>query len=303
MSIFERAAAFMARNARPVDWARFRYHFMEGTKQNVLDALAAYQNEDGGFGHALEADSWNPDSCPIQTWCATEILREVDAVDPAQPIVQGIVRYLTGGAHFRDGRWLAEVPSNDEHPHAPWWSYGDNVWEEWGYNPTAALSGFLLRVTLPGSAAYCLAEGLAKDAVDSLLAPGRAYDMNELPCYIRLYEDIAAENLFSDMLPALREACADAVAAVVTRDTALWSQYAAKPSQFLLSCDHFAYAGVADLAEFEVDWIIKTQRDDGAWDIPWTWTGYPDAWAVSKRWWQGNGVILNLRYLRGFGKL
>lgn len=59
-----------------------------------MSALAEYQNEDGGFGHALEADSFNPNSAPIQTWTATEILHEI-ALEEDHPIVRGILAYLT----------------------------------------------------------------------------------------------------------------------------------------------------------------------------------------------------------------
>ncbi|MDR1558441.1 MAG: hypothetical protein LBS84_01860 [Clostridiales bacterium] len=68
---FDRARAFIYRNARPLDITRFQVHFENGSKDAVLTALAAYQNEDGGFGHALEPDAWNPNSSPIQTWTAT----------------------------------------------------------------------------------------------------------------------------------------------------------------------------------------------------------------------------------------
>jgi hypothetical protein len=94
---FEKDRAFIYRNARPLDFARFQFHFKNGSRDAVLNALAAYQNEDGGFGHALEADLWNPNSSPIQTWTATEILREVGHTDSAHPIIQGILRYLASG--------------------------------------------------------------------------------------------------------------------------------------------------------------------------------------------------------------
>ena len=74
---YEKAKSFIYRNARPIDYARWNYHFENGSVQNVVTVLKCYQNEDGGFGHALEADCWNPKSSPVQTWCATEILREL----------------------------------------------------------------------------------------------------------------------------------------------------------------------------------------------------------------------------------
>jgi len=96
---FNRACLFIYRNARPLDIARWQYHFESGSKDSVLTALAAYQNEDGGFGHALEPDAWNPNSVPIQTWTATEILREIDFTDSTHPIIQGILRYRGASLH------------------------------------------------------------------------------------------------------------------------------------------------------------------------------------------------------------
>jgi len=58
---------WMYREARPIDLARWQYHFENGTQNEVIHSLAAYQNSDGGFGYGLEADSANPNSSPIQT--------------------------------------------------------------------------------------------------------------------------------------------------------------------------------------------------------------------------------------------
>jgi hypothetical protein len=86
-STYQNARAFIYRNARPLDFARWQYHFEGGGKDAVLTALSAYQNEDGGFGHALEPDSWNPNSVPLQTWTATEILREIKKVAVIQILI------------------------------------------------------------------------------------------------------------------------------------------------------------------------------------------------------------------------
>ncbi len=86
MNTFDKARKFIYRNARPIDLARWQYHFETGNKEVVLNVLSNYQNMDGGFGHALEADAWNPNSSPIQTWCATEVLREIEFADKNHPI-------------------------------------------------------------------------------------------------------------------------------------------------------------------------------------------------------------------------
>lgn len=78
---YKRITNWVYRNARPLDLARWKYHFEDGDLPAVLEALAAYQNEDGGFGHALEPDAWNPHSSPIQTATAVERLLEVHLQD------------------------------------------------------------------------------------------------------------------------------------------------------------------------------------------------------------------------------
>lgn len=66
------------RQARPIEWARWRYHFEESSQADVLKCLKVYQNSDGGFGRGLEADSLNPASSPITTSQGISILKEID---------------------------------------------------------------------------------------------------------------------------------------------------------------------------------------------------------------------------------
>ena len=51
--LYEKARRFVHLNARPLDFARWRYHFENGSAEDVLRILAFYQNDDGGFGHGL----------------------------------------------------------------------------------------------------------------------------------------------------------------------------------------------------------------------------------------------------------
>ena len=53
---FDAAAAFVVANARVIDRRRFYRLFGDGDARPVRDAVAAYRNDDGGFGHALEPD-------------------------------------------------------------------------------------------------------------------------------------------------------------------------------------------------------------------------------------------------------
>jgi hypothetical protein len=89
---FDAAAAFIAANARVVDRRRFQRMFGGGGAAPVRDAVAAYRNDDGGLGHALEPDCRAPGSQPLAVDLGLRILDETDAWD--QDLVLGACDWL-----------------------------------------------------------------------------------------------------------------------------------------------------------------------------------------------------------------
>jgi hypothetical protein len=85
----------------------------------VRDAVAAYRNEDGGFGHALEPDGRAPGSQPAATEMALRILDEADAWDEA--LVRGACDWLAAVAPAEGGAAFVEAGPLEGGPHAPWW--------------------------------------------------------------------------------------------------------------------------------------------------------------------------------------
>ena len=53
---FDRARQFLKTQARPLDRALFEYRFEDGPIEPVIEELARFQNDDGGFGNGLELD-------------------------------------------------------------------------------------------------------------------------------------------------------------------------------------------------------------------------------------------------------
>lgn len=301
MTELEQAQSFIYRNARPLDLARWQYHFEGGSRDTVLAALAYYQNEDGGFGHALEADCWNPQSAPIQTWTATELLREVGHAGPAHPLVQGILRYLGSGQDFDGHIWASTLPGNNDGPHAPWWHWESGRCAFDDYNPTACLAGFLVRFAPQDSGPYQLGCRVAREAAAHT---GWEQDMHSVQCYVGLLAYLReAGRLDLAEEAGLARRVHEAVRAVITQDTAQWATgYICRPSQFFCTRDSEFYPENRAIANYECDFIRQTQQPDGAWSVNWSWGSYPEQWAVSKNWWKANGVIRNLLYLRGMEK-
>ena len=301
---FEKARAFMYRNARPLDLARFQYHFENGSQEAVLNILSYYQNEDGGFGHAVEADCWNPNSIPLHSNTASEIIREIDVVDSQQPVIQGLLKWYASGKHFNGKSWEITVESNNDYPHAPWWHTESVSSCHTDYNGTAQIAGFIARYADKGSDIFKLGVRIANEAIEAL-SPDEIRDMHTCVCYMRMAE-LFEKGKATEYIPfdELKEKLHISINKLIVTDTSKWSGYVCQPSCFINSKESEYYLANKEIADYECKHIINTQLADGSWNIGWTWGGnYPDEWAISKNWWKGQWIIQNLLYLKGFGLL
>ena len=302
MNHFELARTFIYRNARPLDLARWQYHFEQGSRENVLRALAAYQNEDGGFGHALEADSFNPHSCPIQTLTAAVILKEIGLTDPAHPIIQGMLRYLDSGADFDEAhhQWLNTVPSNNDYPCAVWWKYGENG-SSFRYNPTAGLVGFLLRFASPDSALYRKALVLAKEAVDWFLTQEPEAEQHVAACFIGLYEDCAAAGVEPFDRSALRQRLSETLHLCLDDAPEKWGkEYAAMPSDLITGKESDFYPECAPVIAAQCDFIRRSQLPDGSFAVVWQWWNDHREYELAANWWKSDITVKNMLFQKRF---
>ncbi|QNO17658.1 hypothetical protein [Caproicibacterium amylolyticum] len=302
-SDFDLTKNWIYRNARHLDFVRWQYHFENGCKTDVLDALLAYQNPDGGFGHALEADSWNPNSTPIQTATAVQILKEINFADQKSPLIQGIVRYLGSKSDFEGNRWKNTVESNNHYPHAPWWHTNSDQPTRSQYNPTAILGGFLLQFSEKDSTIYKDALEIIHHLTDSFLKDPQI-EMHPLLCVSDMLSYIHEANLqnqfsYTDLCLALHKQ----VQALIKQDANNWSEYAFRPSRYIQSPDNVLYEENKEILNKELDYVLKSRNAEGVWDITWSWENYEKEFAVSENWWKADVAIKNMLLLQAFGRI
>jgi hypothetical protein len=133
------AETFLWKNARLLERRQFSFLFSGGRREDVLAALSAYQNEDGGFGNALEPDKRTPTSQPVDQEVA---LRVLDDVGFEAGIVERVCDFLMtittgeGGVPF-------VLPSVRDAPRADWWNTQDDP--PASINPTASIAGLLYK--------------------------------------------------------------------------------------------------------------------------------------------------------------
>lgn len=79
---FDKARDFILANARMIERRLFDFHFNGGSATGVFHSVYAYRNNDGGFGFGMEPDTASPESQPLFSIMALEILDEVNYLNP-----------------------------------------------------------------------------------------------------------------------------------------------------------------------------------------------------------------------------
>lgn len=297
-----RARAFLHDRARPLERAAFEHEFEGGPAWPVFDALDPFQNPDGGFGHGLEPDARTGASGALATSVALRVLADVRA--PADhPTVRGAVAYLKATLDPNARTWRIVPEATAEAPHAPWWDAQGLAERFHGFrlNPKADLVARLYALCdaseepwLDGLADDVVREVEARDAGDlgmhDLLAAARLLDAPHVPPGVRA---------------RLVRALTPVAVATVGRTPDDWAGYGLRPLALAPRPDAALAPALAGPVSSELDHLVATQADDGAWWPVWTWGAgaEADAWARARTEWAGMLTLDALRQLRAYGRL
>lgn len=255
----DRAAArhFLYAEGRLLEQRVYEALFERGHPADVVRAVAAYQNDDGGFGHGLEPDKRCPASQPLDVAIALERLASVKA--EATELVRRACDFLVTVAD-ETGAVPVVLPSIAGYPRASHWSR-DHYPP--GLNPTASMAAHVhaLGIEHPWAGratAYCLRRLEHGDI---------PLDAHDLLCVTRLLE----------RLPDRQAAQTHAVTvAQAVHDSDYFSLYP-DPCTYGLGPLHFA-SNPSSLArqwfddevlDPNLDHLESRQQDDGGWPIDW----------------------------------
>ena len=301
---FDRARQFLITQARPLDRALYEYRFEGGSIEAVLDALAAYQNEDGGFGHALEPDLRTPSSSALATGGGLRVLVELD-VPAGHAMTRKAVEYCLSTYDPETRVWRVVPHDANDHPHAPWWhdEAGSlaRTFDDFGIIPRAEIVAALhhYHTLVPQG---WLRE-VAEDCVRALEAqePFGTGGGDDVTYAIELTE---ADGLPADLKARLVKRIRAAVPAVVCRDPQQWSSYCAAPLKIVRSPHSVGADLIADALAEHLDYTIDGQTDEGTWEPNWTWDEmYPEVWPQARHEWRGQITLATLTMLRAFGRI
>lgn len=287
-SLFERAEEFIWKNARLLERRRFAYHFKGGTCDDVLAALRAYQNVDGGFGQALEPDIRCPESQPVPVQHALEFMGEVGTdADGGGEMVRRACNYLMTITTSEGGvPWL--LPSALNYPRAPWWQ--TEAEPPASLNPTAAIAGLLYKHNvehpwLTDAAAYCWAK----------ITELQPTEMHEIGCVLTFLYHAPDRARAERELARLVEGMVAAGLIANAADEG----YVRKPLDWAPTPDHpLRQYFTNEQIEANLEALAAGQQADGGWTIPW-----PPLSPACELEWRGWVTVSALLTLRANGRL
>lgn len=303
---FENIKNWVHLNAREMELTMWKYHFEDGSKEDVLSALSAYQNADGGFGHALEADNWNPNSSPITTLHAIKMLNDLEYFDLSHAIYQGIMAYLTSQKDLMDNGWRFTIASNDDYPHAPWWNYSETANQAERYDVTAQLCAFILTYFEQNSALYQKALLLVKELIAGMLSSDQFGDMG-IEGFIVLIGTLRRLRLDGVDCDKMENRLHELVKQAIDKDASRWSLYGVRPSNYIKSPTSPFFEENKELVLAEYHYLLDTLPQNDVWGITWTWFDnleqYAKQFAISENWWKSEKALANMRFIRNFQDL
>lgn len=295
---FDRAKRFIITQARPLEVARFRFHFEGESPEEVMNQLRPFQNPDGGFGHALEPDLRTTKSSVLCTAIAFQILQEV-GISSAKDHIPGAIEFLTASYNPALRTWRIVPPDCDEAPHAPWWTQKgrEEFFDRFALNPTAEILGFLIahRASVPPE----LISG-PTEAVLSHLSTATQIEMHDFLCALRLAGSEGVPSEIKDQVLSHLDRFLDTV---VNRDPSQWESYVLRPLQVADRPDATFSSRLRDVLEKNLEYEICRQKKDGSWSPNWSWGGdYPADWEKARVEWAGvltlEKVLIFKRYER-----
>jgi hypothetical protein len=293
---FEKATTFIKENARPLEKALYNFYFENGSVEQVLLELSKYQNEDGGFGHALESDVRLAASNQLATSVAFQILSELN-IGPDNHIVKRAIDYLARNYKAEFKGWLFLPPEVDAVPRAIWWNYDANENNNYNCNPSAEIAGYLARYR--NLAPQNIVDEAVTAAIDYLKKNYDTLTMHDIFCYQRLAKELSpSEKTF--ILDLLRKI----LRKNTTFDNKKWCEYGASPLSYINS-PAYELADIFTKEELDAnfDYIIHRQQEDGSWLPNWNWCRFEEEWDVAKMEWMGVITLNNLKILNSFNQI
>lgn len=287
---YNQACDFIKKNARSLDQAMYSYHFENGSKEDVLVELAAYQNLDGGFGHGIEPDFRLKKSSPMATSVGLQYYIDTDG-NPDSAIVKAAIEYLVSSYNQEDAYWPSTSADVNNEPHAPWWHVEDISppnFESWA-NPSAEIAGYLNKYSkyVPKDFLREVNKRVKEVIEGQEIIGGFLYNFLCWNRVFKFFPEPLSSEIRKKLLFTLQE-LAPVFEEKMGEIRIFW--FVDKTDSIMLTFPDLVYS----LLHKE----ISNQSEDGGWWPTWKWGQYEDIWPIAEKEWAGKMTYECLRTLK-----
>ncbi|TJY43842.1 hypothetical protein E5161_00040 [Cohnella pontilimi] len=254
---FEKAANFIWKHGRLLERRIFEYVFQGGSKSNILISLKAYQNDDGGFGNAIEPDLRSPSSQPLYMEFALRILYDCNIKD--EELAQKACYYISKHADLVKG--IPTIfPSSAKYPRAEHWNNSHSA--EPSFSRLTGLVGLLKWQGVEDSWLDKAIECCLKD-----ISSNSYEDAHTILTAFCLLESLPQTDYIKGLFQKLSK---ELITANFFRLDAYSQSYGLSPLEFSPSSTSYCRSIFSDdTIHDHLKTLESQQDDDGGWQIEW----------------------------------
>jgi hypothetical protein len=282
----ERGTIFIWQNARLLERAIFSYRFYDGSPATIVRALQAYQNDDGGFGHALEPDLRAPESQALYTGFALNTLYECNLREPA--LASRACEFVASHADLTAGIPMI-IPSSANYPRATHWN-----------NPASARPSLQVLVGLVGMLNW---QGISNPWLNKAVGACLEYiattpynDAHEIQTAFALLESLPQDEQVARLYAKFARELV--TARFFIREVPI-TTYGLTPLEYAPTPDSYCRRLFsADQIESHLVELASQQQEDGGWPINWE----PPS-EMARLEWRARKTVQALSVLRAYGRI
>ena len=212
-----------------------------------------------------------------------------------------MLRYLESGKDMVDGFWVSILPSNNQYPHAPWWTKTDRKTFD-VYMPNADICWFILKFAQKDSPLYDRAVSMVQRMLNLFLSQNEVEPHSLESMMFLLRELQKTDSSCGQLEDAATAHGIQLMRGLIEVNPDTWTAYCITPSFFIHDRLHPLYPEYRELLKLEVQRLMETRDADGCWDINWVWQEYESAYRLSANWWKSSVTMQKLMLYETFAE-
>lgn len=255
---------YILSNARDIEKAKWNYLFNKGTKEAIVLELVKYQNSDGGFGKALEADILLPASSSITSTEAILIAYDY-GLNCDEPWFKSLLNYFEKTIENIPSFWEKVPKEVEDFPHAPWWIYAPDT--KFSPNPSAVIASAFIKYGNDEQKA--IGDKIASRCIEFLNSNESCFDHD---CYCMQRLLVVLQEIKSKLIDGtVEKAMERRILECLCSDENKWTEYVAQPLDLVDSVKSQWYKLVEPFVEKNFSFWINTLKEEGFWMPSFSW--------------------------------